>query len=168
MDQYNEKLVNGKASGGQYAIVCGLMVVSLLLVYTSVFLAPAAFPLFLLSVWGVIHFLQNLKVEFEYTLTNGDIDVAKIVAKRSRKTIKNIKAEEIQAVYKADDPHVVNDLDIKKDLTVVNFTDNAATENLVAVYAEQKTKKYVYILELDDECVAHLRQTLKSKVMIKK
>ena len=85
MDRYSERLIKTKASTGSIlglSFVIALTAASLVLVLLS----P---PLGVLLVCGgiaLIVFLKDgLKVEYEFIITNGDIDIAKIYGAKRRK-----------------------------------------------------------------------------------
>ena len=55
---------------------------------------PIAFFLAGLSVYGGVHLIRNLELEYEYIFTNGDLDVDKVIAARSRKHLITLKVND--------------------------------------------------------------------------
>lgn len=60
------------------------------------FLPIAAIGLF----WGALTLCRKLDVEYEYILTNGDLDIDKIIGKRERKRILALKCADIEKIGK--------------------------------------------------------------------
>ena len=94
------------------------------------------------------------------------VEIAKIFAKEKRKVISTIKSEEVQAIKKANDPSVINDLQIKADLIKVDCTEGDPEVEYYAVYADHGKKKCVYILDLDEKFLAFLKSRFKNKMSI--
>lgn len=67
-------------------VACGLLYVMHVLGMLSILLAAAAVAIG----FGVYYLCTQLNLEYEYIFTNGDLDVDKITAKRSRKRVLSI------------------------------------------------------------------------------
>lgn len=102
MDIFTEQLVS-KAKTGKSAILKALIVIGaiILIIVINYFLAIfglvqiivfATAGLILLTYFAVIQF----NVEYEYIVTNGDIDIDKITNKSTRKRILSIKARDFE------------------------------------------------------------------------
>ena len=101
MDTFNEQIVKMKKSAGtvllQMLIWFGAVAIFAVAWYTKLlgFLFPiAAVGLF----WGALKLSQKFNVEYEYILTNGDLDIDKIINQSDRNRILTIKCSEIEAV----------------------------------------------------------------------
>jgi len=106
MDIFIEQLVK-RSSKGIYllmkiGIVIGALALSgVLLLYSPYILGSFATFGFMLG-FGVLYLgymlLTSLNVEFEYIITNGEVDVDKIVAQRKRTRLENFKCKEVEAI----------------------------------------------------------------------
>ena len=86
MDKYNERLVYGKTEPKTYF---KLFLVSLLMMASFfAMLTISSFFLFIavLSIFLLFRVLDWTRLEYEYTLTNGDIQIAKIAAAKKKNT----------------------------------------------------------------------------------
>ena len=164
--QYCERAVKGKPANSQYFILAIVMLITLVGVYATVFLYPLLFPIVIAGFIIIFYLAKRLKVEFEYIYIGGDIEIAEIFAKEKRKVISTIKSEEVQAIKKANDPSVINDLQIKADLIKVDCTEGDPEVEYYAVYADHGKKKCVYILDLDEKFLAFLKSRFKNKMSI--
>lgn len=104
MDIFVEQIVKKNSSGKDKAlkalIVFGMCILSVLCAFVFIFMLPA-FGLGLLLVAGICYggyyLLTNLDCEYEYIVTNGEIDVDKIIAKRKRVRLITAKAPIFEA-----------------------------------------------------------------------
>ena len=48
--------------------------------------------------WGVYFLITSRSIEFEYIVTNGELDVDKVIGKRKRKRLISVKAKESELI----------------------------------------------------------------------
>lgn len=102
MDIFKEQIVKIKATPkttGMKLLIWAAAAMVLAFVILSplnMFLAVAAIALF----YGATVLTRKLDIEYEYVLTNGDLDIDKITAKRERRRILEIKCAEIEKIGK--------------------------------------------------------------------
>ena len=113
-NRYNEKLVNGKPGSSEILFLAGAIFVILSGVAIMLF-NIMGFLFIFFGIYMLVMAIKNMKVEFEYTLTDGEIDIAKINDKSRRKDIKNIRKDDVTLIKKADSDKVKNDLSLKKE-----------------------------------------------------
>jgi hypothetical protein len=105
MDTFIEQLVAKKVETTD-KIKITLLTISLVLVFILIFLLIGIFPAFsvvgILAEFGVAYgywyVITSFKIEFEYALTNGELDIDKIIAKRRRKRLITVKIKEIDTM----------------------------------------------------------------------
>lgn len=103
MDVFLEKLVVRKKSGKDYMMFAG-MILATLLVILIILSIPAISQLglgFILAA-GCIYLAYRLitsrNIEFEYVVTNGDLDIDKIISQRKRKRIFSASCKDFDIV----------------------------------------------------------------------
>lgn len=101
MDTFVEQIVVKKKDGKQIALMVGavvlataLMLTILMFAYYLYVLAPAALAGVGYGLWWILT-AQN--IEFEYCVTNGDVDIDQIVARRRRKRIVSVSGKKIES-----------------------------------------------------------------------
>lgn len=103
MDTFNEQIVKMRKSAGAIALqvlIWFAAIVIFAVVYYLGFLG-SLFPIAAIGLfWGALKLTQKFNIEYEYILTNGDLDIDKIVNQSDRKRILTIKCAEIEAVGK--------------------------------------------------------------------
>ena len=148
MDRYNERLIDAKCGMGSILALSfsiALTVASLALVVLS----PPLGVLLLAGGIALIFFTKDgLRIEYEFIITNGDIEIAKILSKKRRKAIGMIEASSINRMARADDERVAN----KKP-----------GEHVAAIFTGEGDNQKIFLLDLDEKCVDHLNQVLKTK-----
>jgi len=99
MDNYCEFIVKKKNGGKEMAlralIVIGALILFAVMIYLGS-LIPAFSMVTTLLAFGALYggyiLITNMSVEYEYIVTNGEMDVDKIVAKRKRKRLLTVNA----------------------------------------------------------------------------
>lgn len=111
MDAFTEQLITKKKAGKEWAMLAlaALLAVVVLAVSVLLFLLLPTFPFLAFGVligggYGVFMLYVHQNVEFEYIVTNGDIDVDRIVGRRTRKRIVSVAGRKIETFepYKAE------------------------------------------------------------------
>ncbi|MBR4513449.1 MAG: hypothetical protein IKO61_00980 [Lachnospiraceae bacterium] len=158
-DSYVEQIVASKPRGPQFVpvaitfFVFALGVFVLLLVPTLGLMVMVGGGI--LAAWA----FPGMHIEYEYIFTNGDLDVAIIKNKATRKECAKVAAEDVVRVLKYDDPKFQNELDVNKKITFKYFTsfDDSKKEDWYALM----TKDKAVILELNEKSLAHVKQFYK-------
>lgn len=107
MDIFVEQIVkkesDGKDTAKKFAIVIGMSLLTAALAFVMMFI-PMLSGIALLLLFGVFYggyyLITGLDVEYEYIVTNGEIDIDKIVAKRKRSRLITGKASTFEAFGK--------------------------------------------------------------------
>ncbi len=101
MDVFVEQLVVRKRTGGDYLIIAGCILTALLVCFfIPLFLGRFLGAFTLLICVGFVYLLYNVMIgtnlEYEYSFTNGAVDVDKIIAAKRRKHVTSLNAREIE------------------------------------------------------------------------
>lgn len=104
MDVFVEQLVKKPASGKTLAlkilIVFGIIIVSAFCLYLMLIGIIMALLLVFAAIYGGIYLIKGLNAEYEYIVTNGEIDIDKIIAQRKRKRLITAKPSKFEAFGK--------------------------------------------------------------------
>ena len=124
MDIFLEKIVKQKKTANDYAIIFGLVILSLVLVLfiMSIRALSAFAPLLVCGIiWLAYILIKGRNIEYEYIVTNGDLDIDKIIAQRKRKRIFAATAKDFEIIAKKSSPkYDYNIQNIKKKLNTVS------------------------------------------------
>ena len=171
MDRMNERVVEANAETKTFFGLIGAALMIFVGAFVTIFIPYGGIVGAIIAMTGVYIFIyakEGLKLEYEYTLTNGDIDVAKIMAKSRRKDVLSISASNITYMDYADSDRVKNDLEVKKGQVKVNrFSGISEDGKDVAIYSTEGNKESISIFNFDDKCIGHMKEVLKIKSAIK-
>ena len=94
---------------------------------------------------------DNLRIEYDYTFTNGDLDVSKVLGNTRRKYLTSLPMKNVESAGRVTDPsfqRYITMKDVKKHNWFLN-RDN----NLCYIYFVKKSVKHVIVVEPSDEMV---------------
>ncbi|MBR5540622.1 MAG: hypothetical protein IKU56_04505 [Clostridia bacterium] len=101
MDFFVEQLVKKKKSTGQILAIVGTILLALVLLAISLLLIEFTGAISMLIVVGVFYgawyLLTAQNIEYEYCVTNGDIDIDRIVGQRKRQRIVSVSGKKIES-----------------------------------------------------------------------
>ncbi|MBZ4647496.1 MAG: hypothetical protein PWR27_1529 [Petroclostridium sp.] len=114
MDIFIEHIVQRKKTPQDTLVTVGIMIAVLLIAMFA--LALPFGPIIVVAVgYGAYWLITSRNIEFEYSVTNGELDVDKIIAQRRRKRILSIHCKEFDIVAP------VHDEKYKREFTNVNI-----------------------------------------------
>ncbi len=110
MDTFFEQIVKKKKTALEWFIMLGALVAAILLVIAILSIpqlaaAPILSPLLFIGIgYGGWWVMTSQNIEFEYCVTNGDIDIDLIIAKRKRKRIVSVRGKKIDSLLPVTEP----------------------------------------------------------------
>jgi hypothetical protein len=103
LDIFLEKIVRRKKTILDSAITAGIIVLAILLIMvigSFAFLRSFA-PIFIVGIGYIAYmFIRNRSIEYEYIVTNGDLDIDMIIAQRKRKRVFSGTCNEFEMIAK--------------------------------------------------------------------
>ncbi len=136
MDNYAEQLVKREQTGSDkrkkaLTYVFGIMMAAVLLMTVVLtfgsIMSIIAVVLAIAAVYGTFAFGESMQVEYEYLMTNGEMDIDKIIAQKKRKTLITVDVRKFESFGKYDDS-----TDEDENMTVVICSDNIASHEYYA------------------------------------
>lgn len=108
MDTFKEQIIKIRSTPKTLAMkvliwALAALILSFVVRYVSLFIPIAAIGLF----WGALYLSRKLDIEYEYILTNGDLDIDKITGKSDRRRVLALKCADIEKIgkYKGEQLH---------------------------------------------------------------
>lgn len=123
---------------------------------------PIALMFFILAVGGgyVTYLLfQGRYVEYEYTFTNGELDIDKIIARKKRKALLSVEVRTFSDFGKYSD-----DMEESEDMTVVFATDNIASNEYYADFDHKEYGKTRLVFVPDEKMLGNIKKFLPAKL----
>lgn len=100
MDTFFEQIVKKKKTAMEWCGIIGTVVLAVVLaVVLWLINIPLLSPLLIIGIgYGAWWLVTGLNAEYEYCVTNGDIDIDLIVAKRKRKRIVSVVGRKVESL----------------------------------------------------------------------
>lgn len=146
MDIFVEQIVKKEPTGADWAkrvavgLGMGVIMAVGLFIFLFTWLSVIGLALFAGAVWLGWYLITNTECEYEYIVTNGEIDIDKIIAKRKRVRLITAKASAFEAFGEYG-----NAPDIDSGVTVVSASgipetagENGEVKQLSTYYADLK------------------------------
>lgn len=166
MDRYNERLIVVRPNPIVWLALLATIILTLIGAVLVILSPPLGVLIFAGGIALIFIAKDGLRQEIEFIITNGDIDVSRIIAKKKRKSIGVLEAADITKMDWATSDRVKNDIDVGK-IKVHEFVGVEPGEYTVALYTGEGDKQAIYVLDLDEKCVDHMKSVLKVKSEIK-
>ncbi len=139
MDIFVEQIVKKETTGKDRAVRIAIIIGVCILLAVSLFLFLFVFPLlglllFFGVIWGGWYLITNTDCEYEYIVTNGEMDIDKIIAKRKRIRLMTVKASAFE-----DFGEYENAPEAESGVTIVSAVGVGETENEAGEITPLKT-----------------------------
>ena len=165
MDNFAEQLVKRSETSADKAkrliliivgvfftvVIAGLAVLQL----TKPIFAMLGLILAAVAGYGTYFAVQGSYVEYEYTFTNGELDVDKIVAKKKRTAMVSTDIKKFTAFGKYTDG-----MDESADMTVVIASDNIASHEYYADFQHEEYGLTRLIFAPDERILDNIKKSL--------
>lgn len=170
MDIFIEQMVKKKRKLVDFALVAIIMMLGLILsalaVYLILIFVPymifISFIIVFAFMFFAIRIAQGTKLEYEYSVTNQYLVIDKIIAKRRRKNVVDIKMSNIDTFCKINDKRLDN---IKINKSVFACEDYEDEDTYVIVYHDPKYGTKAVAFNPNDEIFNAMRPYLKGSIV---
>jgi len=165
-DTFMEKIVVHKKTGQDYLKIFGLLLASfVLLTIILMFGGYIAFlvPLLLVGLgYGLWYLLSSLNREYEYIVTNGDLDIDMIIARRKRKRIFSGRSKdfELMAKVSSDDYKQA----AKSNRKLLDCSSYLQAPDNWFILAEYKGQRLLVIFAPDERMLKSLKRFNPSRI----
>ncbi|MBR6792612.1 MAG: hypothetical protein IKM49_05815 [Ruminococcus sp.] len=168
MDNFAEQLVKKEKNSADKAktvltYVFGILITVLLVVFAFLQMGTVFCMLGLIlavgSGYGTYFIGQNSYIEYEYTFTNGELDIDKIIAKKKRIELITAETRKFTAFGKYTD-----DLEESEDMTVVLSSDNIASHEYYADFEHPEHGSTRLIFSPNEKMLESIRRALPGKL----
>lgn len=168
MDSFIEKIVQKKRNTQDHLISFGIIVATfivaaVIMIMLTAYIQQFAFLLSIGAVYLGFRLQSRTNVEFEYLVTNGSLDIDKIISQRKRVRIFSSDCKEFDAVGRVKSknfgPHITSGAEI------IFAGTNMQSENLYFVTLAYKGKKTVLYFEPDQRMLDSFRRFIPSKIL---
>lgn len=171
MDNYHECLISRVPTGGDTAKKIGIILLALILSAAAMIFLISIFPLNIFAVagifYGCFYLLGDFSVEYEYIITNDEMDVDKITGKRKRKRLITAPIRKFENFGKIDDAP-----DLPDGFTTVLASDGTNSADYFCDFNHERFGNVRIIFTPDEKTIEaimqNIPQLLKAKLRLKK
>lgn len=169
MDNFAEQLVTRIETAADKARRVTTMITGTLFIIGLLFLAllqlqtPIIALMFLVLAAaggvGIYFTVSNSRVEYEYTFTNGELDIDKIINQKKRRELLSVEVRTFTAFGRYND-----DMEETEDMTVVFATDNIAEHEYYADFEHKDYGKTRLVFVPDEKILSNIMKFLPVKL----
>ncbi len=149
MDFFTEYIIQRKKTGKDYFYIGLILFAFFIVLYMGLVFAPYFGNLFLLYVVGISYgayfLVRRFNIEYEYIFTNGELDIDRIIAKRSRRRIITVNAREFDFFEPISSDKVKNIPSMGIQRTIHAEGDRKSEQVYVIVLNHKGIKTCLYI-----------------------
>ena len=158
-DSYVEYAVKTKPEKNFYLGVMGGILCILLGIFLLLF-DLIGIAIVLIGICLIVFFGKTKNVEYEYIITNGNVEISAIYGASRRAVKKQFDATLIKMVCPGDSDRIAGQQFEKR----YDYTSKDKEARSVAVVIERDDKKELVLMELNDKCIEHMKTYLRHKV----
>lgn len=167
MDNFYEQMIKKKktvldmviiAGGTVLAIAITAAIILLFLMCRTIF--GLNFLLIFCMWWGYIWLLRGFDIEYEYTITNHELDIDVIKGKNRRKHITTINLKQCEYFGNRNDPQTIDAMKASgRPAKEYYFVGNKASENIFVtdVISKKDSSKIRVYIEPDEKLLQYIR-----------
>jgi hypothetical protein len=169
MDTFMEKIIEKKKTPKDTAISIGIVlaaplvfIIIMSIPYVSALFQGLSPLLFAGIVYGAYHLIRSRNIEYEYIVTNGDLDIDKIIAKRTRKRIFSANSKDFDILAKYRGVHYERNMDeIKNRIEAVSTMQ---AEDIYFIVLNYKGERTIVFFQPTEQMLESLRRFNPRKV----
>lgn len=154
MDIFIEKIVPKKKTGVDYAVMISFFIIAVLVFAVGlVFLGQFGLILGFGAFYGAWYLSTMRNLEYEYSVTNGELDVDVIYGQRKRKRVLSVHSKNFEVFAPINEKYEQDFLRNKtnKNLTVVDARSNDKAENAFFCVFNYKEKGRMMLMFEPDQ-----------------
>jgi len=163
MDVFVEKLVKRKKSPADIAYSILLFFIAFAVGYFALIFLSGLAPIIIPGVLFLAYYLMTMRnIEYEYIVTNGDIDIDMIVNQRKRKRVFTANCKDFEVVARVNSDQYTKQ--IRETKNVLNFTTRNPEADVWFIYLVQNGEPKVILFEPDERMIDGFRTFIPRKV----
>ncbi len=159
-DNYVEYAIKAKPTASFYVKLVIAIWVFFLGIPLLLFVGGIGMIVSIIGICLFCYFLGFGKVEYEYTFTNGSVEIAAIYNASKRKELMHFEMEQVAMIVPENSNRIEHEVFAKKR----NYTSGNKERNTVTMVVELNGHKEAVSMELNDKCMEHIRVYAKNKI----
>jgi len=167
MDVFLEKIVARRKGMADVFIIWGIVVGGLILILLSISTELLArLGLGPIIAAGIIYLAYRLittrNIEYEYIVTNGDLDIDKIISKRKRKRVLSASCKDFEILARVQSQHF--NQDVQSIQKKIDASSHIKSPNAFFAVLNYKGERTVVIFEPDSKMIDNFKLFIPRKI----
>lgn len=159
MDVFIEKIVTRKKTSKEHLIVAGIVLGGLILsILSFILLGPISPAVVAAILYFGYYFVKGTNLEYEYAVTNGDIDVDKIIAQRKRKRVFSAYTKDVEIIARLKSDKYNEYKNINKRVEAVSSMNDA--QDIYFMVAPFKSERTILFFQPDQRMLDSFKTKL--------
>ena len=159
-DVFVEYMVKKKMSAKDILVAVGASIAGAIVIFIGLFfftvMPMIPFLVFCGAIYGVYKLISMRNLEFEYSITNGDISVDKIMNRRSRKRLTSFDAKAIEEMGKyTENAAKLKNRRVDKTIIASEYDDGRDAWYIIA--KSRKTGLTLLVFSPDERCIEAIK-----------
>ena len=167
MDIFVERIVTKKKGLKEYLQAASIILAAILVaMVVTIYFFPEGIVIiaYVAIAYGAKYFIGNLNVEYEYSLTNGDLDIDKIINQKKRKPLYSTTCKDIELMAKLSSSQYNKSFEDAPLL--VKAVSSMDSPNVYFAVINSGGKKVTLYFEPDEKMLNSLKSLLGRKLTI--
>lgn len=159
-NSFYEMAVKSKATGDYYIKMLLGIIVTLLGVLAFPIIGAISLVIVVIGVCIIASFVQDKNVEYEYTFTDGSVEIAAVYNSSKRKEIFSFEMEHVSMVVPQGSLRIANERFTKKR----DYTSKTRNDKIFCFVLESESAKELVMLEPNEKALAHIKLYARNKM----
>lgn len=159
-NSFYEMAVKSKPMGDFYLKMAIGFIVILASILAFPFISGISFLIFVIGVWILYAFGGDCKVEYEYTFTDNEVEIAAVLNSKKRKELYSFGMDKVTMIVPKGSQRIENE-QLKK---VRDYSSKQEDASIICMVLEADTGKQMVMLEPNEKALAHIKTFARNKM----
>lgn len=159
-DSYIEQAISAKPGKDYYIqlFLCVLLAAAGFVLF--LFIGALGLLVFILGICLFFYFLGNHKLEYEYILTNGSVEIAAIYNASKRKELMSFEMDQVTMIVPKDSNRISNENFAKKR----DYSSRTGNGQVISFVLDLSGRKELVSIEPDEKILSHIKSFARNKI----
>lgn len=159
-NSFYEMAVKSKASGDYYGKVALGILITLVGVLAFPLIGAISLVIVTIGVCILITFGSDKNIEYEYTFTDGSVEIAAVYNASKRKELYSFEMDTVGMVVPKGSPRIENEKFSKKR----DYSSKKKDAKVLCFVVENESAKELVMLEPNEKALAHIKMYARNKM----
>ena len=159
-NSFYEMAVKSKATGDYYVKMLLGIIVTALGVLAFPIVGAISLVVVVIGICIVVSFAQDKNVEYEYTFTDGSVEIAAVFNSSKRKELFSFEMDKVAMVVPKGSLRIENEKFTKKR----DYTSKTKNDKILCFVLESENAKELVLLEPNEKALAHIKMYARNKM----